>query len=137
MRRLGLLHRRRWQAAWGDSEPVLERARSIGSTPMHPKATHGQKVIEPRRFLSGRSEIYHRAMPVPLTAKGVNMHDVTSNLPFIWILLSRVRDPRINTNTYKFTGFGDIHGPKPYEFIGFGDIHGPRVPDPENAPQAP
>ncbi len=23
------------------------------------------------------------------------------------------------TNTYRFIGFGDIHGPKPYKFIGF------------------
>jgi hypothetical protein len=28
--------------------------------------------------------------------------------------------------TYKFLGFGDIHGPKPYKFIGLGDIHGPK-----------
>jgi hypothetical protein len=25
------------------------------------------------------------------------------------------------TRSYKFIGFGDIHGPKPYKFIGFGD----------------
>ena len=28
------------------------------------------------------------------------------------------------TKSYKFTWFGDIHGPKPYKFIGFGDIQG-------------
>ena len=28
--------------------------------------------------------------------------------------------------TYKFRGFGDIHGPEPYNFIGFGDVHGPE-----------
>ncbi len=27
---------------------------------------------------------------------------------------------------YKFTGFGDLHGPKPYKFIGIGDLHGPK-----------
>ncbi len=27
---------------------------------------------------------------------------------------------------YKFTWFGDIHGPKPCKFMGFGDIHGPK-----------
>ncbi len=27
-------------------------------------------------------------------------------------------------NLIKFTGFGDLHGPKPHKFIGSGDIHG-------------
>jgi hypothetical protein len=37
-------------------------------------------------------------------------------------LLSLLR----GTNTYKFIGFGHIHGPKPYKFTGFGHIHGPK-----------
>jgi hypothetical protein len=28
--------------------------------------------------------------------------------------------------TYKFIGFGDIHGPQTYKFIGLGDIQGPK-----------
>jgi hypothetical protein len=33
-----------------------------------------------------------------------------------WVLRCRVE-------SYKFIGFGDIHGPKPYTFIGFGDLY--------------
>ena len=40
----------------------------------------------------------------------------------------REQKPSLKTKTYKFIGFGDIHGPEPYKFIGFGDIHGPLRP---------
>ena len=40
-------------------------------------------------------------------------------------MLAGRRGPNPITS-YKFIGFGDLHGPKPYQFMGFGDLHGPK-----------